>query len=116
MESRRGVVHPQTLQKKVSTMTTLKTGASLASAAALFALSTAAFAAAPPKGSSGLAVAASDKVHCYGVHECKGNADCKTTENSCKGQNTCKGHSFKAVAATECLTKGGIIGDLVAKK
>lgn len=95
---------------------TIKSGASLASAAALFALSAAAFAAAPPVGSSGLAVAATDKVHCYGLHSCKGNADCKTTENSCKGQNACKGHSFKGVAAAECLTKGGIIGDLVAKK
>jgi hypothetical protein len=88
----------------------------LAAAAALFALSTAAFAANPPGGSSGLAVAASDKVHCYGVHDCKGNADCKTTENACKGQNGCKGHSFKGMAAAECLTKGGTIGDLAAKK
>ncbi len=88
----------------------------LAAAAAMFALSTAAFAAAPPAGSSGLAVAATDKVHCYGLHSCKGNADCKTTENACKGQNACKGHSFKGMAAAECLTKGGTIGDLVAKK
>lgn len=88
--------------------------ATLASAAALFALS--AFAANPPAGSTGLAVAASDKVHCYGVHECKGNADCKTTENACKGQNACKGHSFKAMPAGECLAKNGTIGDLVAKK
>jgi hypothetical protein len=93
-----------------------KTSAStLAGAAALFALSAAAFAAAPPAGSSGLAVAASDKVHCYGVHECKGNGDCKTTENACKGQNACKGHSFKGMAAKECLSKNGTIGDLAAK-
>ena len=88
----------------------------LACAAALYALSAAAFAADPPVGSSGLAVAASDKVHCYGVHDCKGNADCKTTENACKGQNACKGHSFKGMAAKDCLTKGGTIGDLAAKK
>ena len=97
-------------------MTTVKSGASLASAAALFALSACAFAAASPSGSSGMAIAASDKVHCYGLHDCKGNADCKTTENECKGQNACKGHSFKASAAAECLTKGGTIGDLAAKK
>ena len=97
-------------------MTTVKTGASLAGAAALFALTAAAFAAAPPAGSSGIAVAAADKVHCYSVHSCKGNADCKTTENSCKGQNACKGLSFKGMAAVECLTKGGTIGDLAAKK
>ena len=90
------------------------TSAALASAAALFALS--AFAADPPAGSSGLAVAASDKVHCYGVHDCKGKADCKTAENACKGQNACKGHSFKGMTAKDCLTKSGTIGDLVAKK
>ena len=97
-------------------MKTFESAASLATAAALFALSAAAFAANPPAGSSGLAVAASDKVHCYGVHDCKGNGDCKTAENACKGQNSCKGHSFKGMAAKECLAKDGTIGDLVAKK
>lgn len=87
--------------------------AALAAAAALFALS--AHAAPAPKGSSGLAVAASDKVHCYGVHECKGNSDCKTAENACKGQNACKGHGFKGVDAKACLSQGGVIGDLVSK-
>jgi uncharacterized membrane protein len=96
----------------VETMT--KTN-SLAAAAAMFALSAAAFAAAPPAGSSGAAVAASDKVHCYGVHDCKGNSDCKTTESSCKGTNACKGHGFKGMAAKACLDKGGVIGDLAAK-
>ena len=91
-------------------------GQSLAYAAALFALSAAAVAADAPTGSQGLAVAASDKVHCYGVHDCKGNSDCKTTENACKGQNACKGHSFKAMAAKDCLAKGGTIGDLAPKK
>ncbi len=89
---------------------------SLACAAALFALSATAIAANSPAGSSGAAVAASDKVHCYGVHECKGNGDCKTTENACKGQNACKGHSFKGMSAKQCLEKGGTIADLVAKK
>ena len=93
-----------------------QSAASLAAAAAMFALSAAAFAASPPAGSSGMALAASDKVHCYGLHDCKGNADCKTAENACKGQNACKGHSFKAVAAKECLAKDGTIGDIVAKK
>lgn len=97
-------------------MTRPQPHAALAAAAALFALSTAAFAANPPAGSSGLAVAASDKVHCYGVHDCKGNSDCKTTENACKGQNACKVHGFKGVAAKDCLAKNGVIGDLVAKK
>ena len=42
----------------------------------------------------------------------EGTADCKTTANECKGQNECKGHGFKALAAGQCLTKGGTIGDL----
>ncbi len=88
--------------------------ATLAGTAAMFALS--ACAATPPKGSTGAAIAASDKVHCYGLHECKGMADCKTTENACKGQNVCKGHGFKATAAGECLSKNGVIGDIAAKK
>ncbi len=80
----------------------------------MFSLS--AIAAQPPAGSNGLAIAASDKVHCYGVHECKGMADCKTTENACKGQNACKGHSFKGMEAGQCLSNGGTIGDLTIKK
>lgn len=91
-------------------------GALLASAAGLLALSFGAFAADAPKGSNGVAVAANDKVHCYAVHDCKGNSDCKTTENSCKGQNACKGHGFKGLGAKACLDKGGTIGDLNEKK
>ena len=91
-------------------------GATLASAAGLLALSLGAFAADPPKGSNGLAVAATDKVHCYAMHSCKGNSDCKTAEHSCKGQNACKGHGFKGIAAKECFDKGGVIGDLAEKK
>ncbi len=83
---------------------------SFALAASAFALSAAA--ADAPRGSTGKAVSANDTVHCYSVHECKGNSDCKTTEHACKGQNACKGHGFKAVAANECLTKGGTIGDM----
>jgi hypothetical protein len=91
-------------------------GASLAAAAGLLALSFSALSADPPKGSSGLAVAGSDKVHCYNIHDCKGNSDCKTAQHSCKGQNGCKGQGFKAVTAKECLAKDGTIGDLKEKK
>ena len=78
-------------------------GATLASLAAVMALSmSAAFAADSPKGGSGASVAASDKVHCYGMTSCKGSGDCKTAENSCKGQNACKGHGFKTLKAKEC--------------
>lgn len=88
-------------------------GATLASAAAVMALSMSVAMAAPsPKGSMGAAVGASDKVHCYGVHSCKGNSDCKTAEHSCKGKNACGGHGFKGIPAKECLDKGGVIADL----
>ncbi|RCS56580.1 hypothetical protein [Parvibium lacunae] len=83
-----------------------------AATAAAFVLAAAANAAPAPKGSSGKAIAANDKVHCYNIHDCKGNSDCKTAEHSCKGQNGCKGHGFKAAAAGECLAKGGTIGDI----
>jgi len=91
-------------------------GATLASVAAVMAFSmSAAFAVENPKGSHGMAVGASDKVHCYGVQSCKGNSDCKTAEHSCKGQNACKGHGFKGISAKDCLDKGGVIADLKAK-
>jgi hypothetical protein len=95
----------------------LKTkGVSLAAAAGLLALSFSAISADPPKGSSGLAVAANDKVHCYNVHDCKGNSDCATADHKCKGQNGCKGQGFKGITAKECLAKDGTIGDLKEKK
>ena len=92
-------------------MFTASKGFQIASAAAALALSATAFAADAPLGASGKIITASDKVHCYGVHSCKGNADCKTTEHACKAQNSCKGHGFKALPAGECLKAGGTIGD-----
>ena len=89
--------------------------AQLAVAAAGMALSCATLAADAPAGSTGMAVAASDQVHCYGVNGCKGSSDCKTTENACKGQNTCAGHGFKVTDAKSCLNKGGVLGDLSGK-
>lgn len=86
-----------------------KSAASFAFIASTLALS--AVAADAPKGATGKAIAANDKVHCYSIHECKGNSDCKTAEHSCKGQNACKGHGFKAMAAKECLAKNGLIAD-----
>jgi len=96
-------------------MSYISKGAALASAAALMAISLASAAAPNPGGSSGVAVAAGDKVHCYNVNSCKGNSDCKTAENSCKGQNACKGHGFKAMPAGACLEKGGVVADLKAQ-
>lgn len=93
-------------------MKTMMQGARIAAVAAAFASSGMAFGAEAPAGSTGQAISAGDKVHCYGVHSCKGNADCKTTENACKGQNACKGHGFKAMKAGDCLDAEGVIGDL----
>ncbi|MEY4056141.1 MAG: hypothetical protein RL519_1476 [Pseudomonadota bacterium] len=50
-------------------MSTIKTGTSIASAAAMLALSTMAQAAAAPAGSTGAAISARDAVHCYGVNK-----------------------------------------------
>lgn len=93
-------------------MSHLKTGTTIASTVAALALSALAHAAAAPAGSSGAALGSTDTVHCYGVNSCKGSADCKTTDHDCKGMNTCKGHGFKAMAAGQCLTRGGTIGDI----
>lgn len=90
-------------------------GTTLASVAAFMALSMSALAAENPAGSLGAAIAASDKVHCYGVQSCKGNSDCKTAEHACKGQNACKGHGFKGMSAKACIEAGGVMADLVAK-
>lgn len=92
--------------------TQLKSTASFALTAAMLALSASAFAAEAPKGSSGKAIAASDTVHCYNVHDCKGNSDCATADHSCKGQNACKGHGFKGMKAGECLAANGTISDI----
>ena len=89
-----------------------RNAAGLAATAALFAFASMASAANPPAGATGAALGKDDTVHCYGVNSCKGTADCKTTAHECKGMNSCKGQGFKAMAAGECLTKGGVIGDI----
>ena len=65
--------------------TQAKSTASFALSAALLALASTSFAADAPKGSKGAAIGANDTVHCYNVHDCKGNSDCSTAEHSCKG-------------------------------
>ncbi|KPK04314.1 MAG: hypothetical protein AMJ64_13990 [Betaproteobacteria bacterium SG8_39] len=96
-------------------MTTRSAASSLASMAAALAFSAGALAADAPQGSMGAAVAAGDKVHCYGINACKGKAECKTAANDCKGMNACKGKGFKAMSAKACLNQGGTIGDLSGK-
>jgi len=89
-----------------------ETTATFASAALAIAMSTGAVAAESPAGSHGAAIGAGDKVHCYGVHSCKGNSDCKTAEHACKGQNKCGGHGFKGMSAKACLDADGVIADI----
>ncbi len=84
-------------------MSKMKTGISLATAAAIVAL-------------SGLSVAspasaADDTVHCYGVNGCKGQSDCKSGNHECKGQNSCKGQGWVPEKSAKACTKlGGTVG------
>lgn len=80
-------------------MSKMKTGLSLATAAAFIAL-TGMSVAAP-------AAAADDNVKCFGVNSCKGTSDCKSGAHECKGQNSCKGQGFKAETAAKCKADGG---------
>ena len=93
-------------------MKKIEATATFASAALAVAMSSSAIAADSPAGSHGAAIGAGDKVHCYGVHSCKGNSDCKTAEHACKGQNKCGGHGFKGMKAKDCLDAGGVIADI----
>jgi hypothetical protein len=62
----------------------------LATAAAVFAVST-------------FATAASAQVKCAGANACKGQSACKGAANECKGQNACKGKGFVNTGSTiEC--------------
>ena len=79
-------------------MTRLKS-ATLASAAALLALSS--MAVTTPS------FAKDEKVHCFGVNSCKGQSDCKSGNHDCKGMNSCKGQGFKAMTAKACTAAGG---------
>ena len=92
--------------------TQAKSTASFALSAALLALASTSFAADAPKGSKGAAIGANDTVHCYNVHDCKGNSDCSTAEHSCKGQNACKGHGFMSKSVSHFLMEKGTIGDI----
>ena len=79
-------------------MINIKSGAGIAAAAALIALSV------PAATTSSFAQA---RLHCYGINSCKGQSACKTAANECRGQNSCKGQGFKELTARECVTAGG---------
>lgn len=62
----------------------------VATAAAVFAVST-------------FTTAASAGVVCPGANSCKGQSACKSASNACKGQNSCKGKGFIETGSTvEC--------------
>jgi uncharacterized membrane protein len=84
-------------------MNTFKTGAGIASAAAMLALSS--FAATAPA-HAGVAKTAKTQP-CYGVNSCKGTSDCKSGTHDCKGQNDCKGQGFKDLSSKACAKQGG---------
>jgi hypothetical protein len=75
-------------------------GATLAAAAAVLVLSTAA----PLAPAS---AASNYKVKCFGLNACKGHGSCKSTANACKGQNACKGKGFVMMSKSTCTAKGG---------
>ncbi len=79
-------------------MITMKSAASIAATAAMFAL-TATATVAP--------VQAAKQVHCYGINSCKGTSDCKSYNHDCKGLNSCKGQGFKAESKKQCKADGG---------
>ena len=62
----------------------------IATAAAVFAVST-------------FTAAARADVACAGANACKGQSACKSAANACKGQNACKGKGFVMTGSSiEC--------------
>ena len=86
-------------------MLSIKTRATLASAAAVFALGAVSFTTASPTFAADQGGSA--KVQCFGVNACKGQSDCKSGNHDCKGQNSCKGQGFKSESAKACAADHG---------
>ena len=78
-----------------------KSGAALATAAAIMLMSGAVTTPAP---------AADNFVACLGVNACKGKGACKSTSNACKGKNACKGRGYVKMSKAQCDAIGGILG------
>ena len=83
-------------------MTSTRTAAGFAAAAALFALSSVSITS--PAFAAGANAAT---VHCFGVNSCKGMSDCKSGNHDCKGMNSCKGQGFKELTSKACTAAGG---------
>jgi uncharacterized membrane protein len=83
---------------------TIKSGVSIAAAAAVIALTTAASFASPAS-----AAAKEQPGRCYGANTCKGQSLCATAHHDCKGLNACKGQGVLVMTKSECLAKGGTL-------
>ena len=81
-------------------MTSVKSTAGIAAAAALIALT----ATAVPTTSM---AKDAQTVQCFGVNACKGQSDCKSAGHDCKGMNSCKGQGFKNLSTQACKQQGG---------
>ena len=79
----------------------VKSGATLAAAAATLFLAGAAVSTTTP------ADAAQGK--CMAVNACKGQSACKSASNSCKGMNACKSNGFVMMSEAACKAKGGVM-------
>ncbi len=82
-------------------MLNLKSKITLASAAAVLALSGVSISTPASAGDS------SATAPCYGVNSCKGTSDYKSGNHDCKGQNSCKGQGFKDLTASQCAAQHG---------
>lgn len=94
-------------------MSTQSKEASIAATAAFLALSMSANAATNPPGSKGLAIAASDRVHCYGLTFCHGLILCSGIDPHKKEPAKPGDGKYKEMTAKQCLDIGGVIADLV---
>ena len=84
---------------------TLKTGLSVAAAAAALFATTAGVT---------TAAAADGMVKCSGVNSCKGTSECKTAKSDCKGHNSCRARAGSAKkSADECTKAGGKVEKVI---
>lgn len=87
-------------------------GAAIAASAAMMALSACAGAADNPPGSTGMAIAASDLVHCYGLTACHSLSVCATAAAHDRALGIDRTQPYKELTAKQCLDIGGILGNL----
>ena len=72
---------------------TKKSGANIATAAAVLVASGVLISSALAQEFSG---------RCFGINGCAGKGECKSTANDCKGKNACKGKGWVQMKQDEC--------------